>query len=57
MGYEVHRADAAEGALQAKDCGPSQVQFVEEKPPGAYPFGYHASADSQNGAPFWNEVR
>jgi len=40
----------------AKACGPTQVQFVEEKPPGAYPFGYHASADSQNGAPFWNEV-
>ena len=39
-----------------KACGPTQVQFVEEKPPGAYPFGYHASADSQNGAPFWNEV-
>mmetsp|Transcript_72294 Transcript_72294/g.117290 ORF Transcript_72294/g.117290 Transcript_72294/m.117290 type:complete len:101 (+) Transcript_72294:3257-3559(+) len=40
----------------AKACGPTQVQFVEEKAPGAYPFGYHTSADSHNGAPFWNEV-
>jgi len=40
----------------AKGCGPTQVQFVEEEPPGAYPFGYHNSRDSQNGAPFWNEV-
>lgn len=40
----------------AKGCGPTKVQFVEEEPPGAYPFGYHNSRDSQNGAPFWNEV-